>query len=278
MSITLLDPTMTKLFVTVICVILFLAFQIIGTRWINNRQFYSNTYKRRWLAGLRNLRLIILVIALVLIWGTELRTAALSAVAIMAALVIGTKELIMCFLGSIIKAGSNAFALGDRIRIADVEGDVIDQNLLSTQLQEVIDGQYSGRLVSMPNSLFLNQVIRNSTHDHGSAVYGILTVKLPRTEDWDAHEKALLSAAAEHCAKDKETVEKTIQRMKRGGIDLPSIEPRTLLKVEDKDTLSITLRYLASAESKLKVEQAILRSYLEAVPKQREQPTDSVGQ
>ena len=79
--------------------------------------------------------------------------------AILAALVIGTKELIMCFLGSIVKAGSNAFSLGDRIRIGDIEGDVIDQNLLSTQLQEVAEGQYSGQLVSLPNSMFLNQAI-----------------------------------------------------------------------------------------------------------------------
>ncbi|MGJ8641639.1 MAG: mechanosensitive ion channel domain-containing protein [Opitutaceae bacterium] len=267
MEFSLQGHTLNQFFATGILISLLLLMQVTGSRWVNAREFKSKTYRRRWIAGLRNLRLLILIVGLTLIWATELRTAAISAVAIMAALVIGTKELIMCFLGSIVKAGSDAFSLGDRIRIGDIEGDVLDQNLLSTQLQEVVDGQYSGRLVSLPNSLFLNQAVRNSTHGGGGAVFGILTIKLARTEDWSAHETALLQAAIKHCAESRASIDQTIQRLKQEGIDLPSTEPRTILRAEDKDSLSITLRYPSSADSKLKVEQAILRTYLETMPK-----------
>ncbi|MGJ8651890.1 MAG: mechanosensitive ion channel domain-containing protein [Opitutaceae bacterium] len=262
MHFSLQGDILHQILATAVLVGLILLFQLAGNRWINNRQFRSSTYRRRWIVGMRNLRLLILVVGLILIWATELRTAAISAVAIMAALVIGTKELIMCVLGSIVKAGSNAFALGDRIRVGTVEGDVIDQSLLSTQLHEVQEGQYSGQTVSIPNSQFLSQAIHNSTIAGGGAVYGMLTVKLARSDDWSAHETALLSAAETCCAATKDGVNKIIDRLKRDGIDLPSTELRTLIHIEDKETLSITLRYPASAEAKLKVEQAILRDYL----------------
>ncbi|MDP4610706.1 MAG: mechanosensitive ion channel family protein [Opitutales bacterium] len=258
-----LSDALNQIIVTAILICLILLFQLVSNRWINSRQFHSISYRRRWTVGLRNLRFLLLVIGLVLIWATELRTAAISAVAIMAALVIGTKELIMCLLGSVVKTGSNAFALGDRIQINDIEGDVIDQNLLSTQLQEVTDGQYTGRFITIPNSLFLNQAIRNSTVEGGGAVFGVLKIKLINTEDWDLHEHALLRAAEECCAANMEAIERVVTHLKKEGFDLPSTQPRTLLRIEDKDTTSITLRYPASAESKLRTEQSILRRYLQ---------------
>ncbi|MGJ8649642.1 MAG: mechanosensitive ion channel domain-containing protein [Opitutaceae bacterium] len=258
-----LSDALNQIIVTAILICLILLFQLVSNRWINSRHFHSISYRRRWTVGLRNLRFLLLVIGLVLIWATELRTAAISAVAIMAALVIGTKELIMCLLGSVVKTGSNAFALGDRIQINDIEGDVIDQNLLSTQLQEVTDGQYTGRFITLPNSLFLNQAIRNSTVEGGGAVFGVLKIKLFNTEDWDLHEHALLRAAEECCAENMEAIERVVIHLKKGGFDLPSTQPRTLLRIEDKDTTSITLRYPASAESKLRTEQSILRRYLQ---------------
>lgn len=253
---------LNQLIASAILITVILLFQLGTNQWINKRQFRSMTYRRRWTVGLRNLRLLLIAVGLILIWATELRTAALSAVAILAAIVIGTKELIMCLLGSVIKTGSNAFTLGDRIRVNDVEGDVIDQNLLSTHLQEVSNGQYSGRMVTIPNSMFLNQAIYNSTLAGGGAVFGMLTIKLARSENWNQHEVALLQAAESCCAETKDSVNKAIKNLKHEGIDPPSTQPRTLIKVEDKDTLSLTLRYPATAEKKLKIEQAILRNYL----------------
>ncbi|CAA6679551.1 MULTISPECIES: mechanosensitive ion channel domain-containing protein [unclassified Lentimonas] len=257
-----LGPVLNQLIASCLLFAGLVLFQFACNTWIKNRQFHSATYRRKWSLSLRNLRLLILVIGLILIWATELRTAAISAVAILAAIVIGTKELLMCILGSVVKTGSNAFRLGDRILVANVEGDVVDQSLLATQLQEVINGQYSGRMVSIPNSLFLNQAIFNSTLAGGKATYGLFTVKIDRKLDWAVHESALLKAAATHCQLSKEKITAIVDNLEKQGMSLPSTEPRTLVRVEDKDTLSITLRYPANVEDKLRIEQDILRDYL----------------
>lgn len=276
---TLLNHTTN--FNQLIATILLLAFVVLlqkgGTRWILSRKFHSNTYRTRWIVGLRNLRLLILVLGLILIWATELRTAALSAVAILAALVIGTKELIMCLLGSILKTGSNAFSVGDRIRINQLEGDVIDQTLLSTQLQEIRDGQHTGERISFPNSLFLSQAVHNCSLFDSNTSFGILNITLPREVDWAKHEQALLNAADNYCSKSSERIQKIVDKLRKNGALLPDTRPRSLIKLTDKDSLTLSLRYPTTIEAKLSAEQEILRNYLQAVQAFSSERADDVA-
>ncbi|MFT5604801.1 MAG: small-conductance mechanosensitive channel [Paracoccaceae bacterium] len=95
--------------------------------------------RRKWLVQSRN---GLVLLGLVIIWGEELRTLALSIVALAVAFVVATKELILCITGSIIKTASCSFDIGDRIQIKDYCGDVIDHNLLATTLLEVGLGKH----------------------------------------------------------------------------------------------------------------------------------------
>ncbi|MBD3318921.1 mechanosensitive ion channel [Candidatus Woesearchaeota archaeon] len=64
----------------------------------------------------------------------------------------------------------NLFREGDRIKIGELKGDVIDTSIMSTRLLEV-SGEYvvadapSGRVINIPNSLFLSQPIVNYTRE-----------------------------------------------------------------------------------------------------------------
>lgn len=112
--------------------------------------------RRKWLVQTRNGLILVFLLGLVLIWGQELRTLALSIVAIAVAFVVATKELILCFMGSLVKGGARSFDIGDRIQVKDFRGDVIDQNLLATTIMEVGPGklthQRTGRATVIPNS------------------------------------------------------------------------------------------------------------------------------
>src|SRR5688572_8790645 len=76
---------------------LFLAFMLF--RWativsIRRWNAPSGEEKRRWIIQIKNVSLIILAAGLFGIWATELRSFALSLVAVAAALAIATKEII----------------------------------------------------------------------------------------------------------------------------------------------------------------------------------------
>jgi small-conductance mechanosensitive channel len=87
----------------------------------------SSELRGRLLVNFRNGFLLLGVLGLALIWGDQIRSLALSIVAIAVAFVVATKELILCISGAILKGSAGSFNLGDRIQIKDFRGDVIDQ-------------------------------------------------------------------------------------------------------------------------------------------------------
>ena len=118
---------------------------------------------RRWIATTRNAFLFLLLLGLVLIWAPQLRTFALSLTAVAVAVVVATKELILCVSGSILRASSRAFSVGDWIEVADMRGEVVDHSIIATTLQEFEPGSfhYTGRTIVLPNSAFFTAPIRN---------------------------------------------------------------------------------------------------------------------
>ncbi len=121
--------------------------------------------QRRWITLSRSVLVFLALLALILIWAPQLRAFALSLTAVVVAIVIATKELILCLSGSLLRASSGAFTIGDRIEVGEIRGEVRDFNLLVTTLDEFARGpnsyQPTGRRVSIPNSVFLNTPVRN---------------------------------------------------------------------------------------------------------------------
>ena len=121
--VNLLAPLVRLLFSTVLLVVAVLVLRSISARFIR-KNVTTAELRTKWLVQSRNAFVLLLVLGLVLIWGEELRTVALSVVAIAVALVVATKELILCLIGSMLKAGTSAFDIGDRIQIKEYRGDV----------------------------------------------------------------------------------------------------------------------------------------------------------
>ena len=123
-----------------ILIIVVLVLRALSARFIKQK-IESYELRRRWLVQSRNGLILLMALGLIFIWGQELRTLALSVVAIAVAFVVATKELILCVMGSILKTGAGSFTVGDRIQVKDFRGDVIDQNLLATTILEVGPGK-----------------------------------------------------------------------------------------------------------------------------------------
>jgi small-conductance mechanosensitive channel len=120
---------------------------------------------RRWIVSSRNVVLFLILIGLVLIWAPQLRTFALSVAAVAVAIVVATKELILCVSGALVRASTRAFTVGDWIEVAGLRGEVVDHTLMATTLQEFQPNSfhYTGRTAIVPNSLFVTTPVRNLT-------------------------------------------------------------------------------------------------------------------
>ena len=252
-----------------ILIIVVLALRALSARFIKQK-IESYELRRRWLVQSRNGLILLMALGLIFIWGQELRTLALSVVAIAVAFVVATKELILCVMGSILKTGAGSFTVGDRIQVKDFRGDVIDQNLLATTILEVGPGklthQRTGRLIVLPNAMFVAEPVINESYTNDYILH-VFTVPFKREDDWQAAQKAFLQAANRHCLPYLNEVRNYMKQISQyRGVEVPSVEPRVTLMVPEADEVHLVVRIPARAHQRVQVEQAILSEALTGLP------------
>jgi small-conductance mechanosensitive channel len=251
---------------SVILLAIVLIARLVLMRAVRRSDSLSMETRRRWVLTIRNSMAFLFVLGLVFIWAHELSTFAVSLVAIAVAIVLATKELILCISGAVLRAGTNAYTLGDRIEIGGTRGNVVDQNLLATTVLEIGPGhtssQYTGRAVVFPNSLLLSQPVINETFMKEYIVH-IITIPLTVRNDWQAAERLLLEIAAEECASFMDDARRHMKLVEgKAWLDAPSVQPRVSIQLPEPGRINLLLRIPAPSHRTSRVEQVILRRFL----------------
>lgn len=226
------------------------------------RHVSSSELRRKWLVQSRNGLVLLFLVGFVMIWGEELRTLALSIVAIAVAFVVATKELILCITGTLLKTGAGSFDIGDRIQVKDFRGDVIDQNLLATTILEVGPGklthQRTGRMTVIPNALFVSEAVINESFTQDYVLH-VFTVPFKREENWQAARTAFEEAALRHCEPFLDNARRHMARFSRQrGLDAPPVEPRVTLQVPTAGEIHLVIRFPVRVRERNALEQTIL--------------------
>jgi len=243
-----------------------LALRLAVVRAVLQSERMSLETRRRWVVHLRNVLALVFVFGLVFIWGHQLSTFAVSLVAIAVALVLATKELILCLSGTVLRMGTNAYTLGDRIEVAGTRGNVLDQTLLATTVLEIGPGQtsqqYTGRAVVFPNSLLLSHPIVNETYLKRYVVH-VITVPLRIEDDWQTAERLLLEIALAECAPFLDDARRHMQDLEgKAWLDAPSVQPRVNVQIPEPGRVNLLLRIPSPSHRISRLEQAILKRFL----------------
>lgn len=176
---------------------------------------------RRWARSIKNSFWTLLVIGLCLIWAPQLRTFALSVTAIAVAIVVATKELILCFSGSFMRASSRAFTVGDWIEVGDIRGEVTDHNIFCTTLQELdTHAGHTGQEIIFPNSLLLTTPVRNRSLLKNHAVHEF-SITVDTHPAWSSADVWLAQIVDEEFTTFHEAAQREKGRVaRRAGVDL----------------------------------------------------------
>jgi small-conductance mechanosensitive channel len=254
---------------SLLLLVVVLAFRAVLVRSVSKNSNLTLEAKRRWVVAIRNTAALGFLMGLIFMWLHELQAFAVSIVAIAAALVLATKELILCWSGAALRVGGKVYSVGDRIQIGGYRGVVLDHDAFATKLLEIGPGVtthlYTGRIVVFPNSLlFTNGLVKeNPPHDHGLYV---LNVPVRSEDDWQAAEQALLEAAKAECAPFLEEVNRQMKLLEqRNLLEAPSPDPRVTIQLVEPGRVHLVLRFPAPDRGRSRVEQAIIRRYLRAV-------------
>lgn len=157
------------------------------------------------------------------------------------ALVLATKELILCWLGAALRIGGKVYAVGDRIQIAGHRGIALDHDIFTTKLLEIGPGSsahlYTGRVIAFPNSsLFSNALAKeNPGLDYG---WYTLVVPFKIDDDWRRAEHLLLTAARAECEPYLEEATRQMKMLEQTNLlEVPSPEPRVTIQLTEPGTM-----------------------------------------
>ena len=234
--------------------------------YLRRHPHYSIEEKRRSLVLSRNLTLILTIFGLAVIWATQIQTLALSMFAVAAAIVVATKELIMCLSGSILRSVTKQYSVGDYIEVDGLRGRVVDINLLNTLMMQIgpnpLVGQLSGKTLSFPNSLLLNHSVRR---DNILGDYVIHTVEIPVPIHFDSDVivgrlKAVLEPL---CQPYVPAIQRHLENVQAEKLFItPAAQPRVTRVPHDDKVYLIIVRYASPVAKRLEIQQAVLDEFL----------------
>lgn len=252
-----------NLIASVIFVIIVLIARAVVLRGLSRRAFESDEVRLRWHVRLRNTALVFMLLGLIAIWAAQLQTFAISAVAFVAAMVVATKELIMCISGGFLRMAGDSFAIGDRIEVGSSRGEVINIGFLTTTLLEIGPGhQRTGRALILPNSVFVNSTVINETFTDNYVLH-IVSIPIAMDHRWEQAERILLECAQNVCQDYLELAYEHLNKVAKKHALVPSqVEPRVLVQVTGKDSLSLMVRFPTPAREKGRHEQDLIRQFL----------------
>jgi small-conductance mechanosensitive channel len=221
------DTRIFNISLTLLVVLLSLGFKFFAVNRIQSWNIRSVEFRRKWIIQARLFSFLLLVSGLILIWGSEIKTIAFSLVALAVAIAIATKELLMCLMGSFLKTSTQAFRIGDRIEVSGIRGDVVDHGMVTTSLLEIgADHRFSGRWVTLPNSIYLNHPVLNESLGQHHCLHGIDFHFDQVKENWLEAYRLLEKLVHKEAEPYLKSMGKLMQAYsQKRAIEAPSVEP-----------------------------------------------------
>lgn len=226
-------------------------------RSVKRRSIIISKEQRQWINHIRAASFVLVLIGLAFIWAPHLHTFAISIAAFAVALVIATKEMILCLMGALVRVTTQPFHIGDWITIDGVTGEVIEINAFSTNIQEVYiknnSFHFTGRTIQIPHSKFFTSNIENSNFNK-EFIYTDFTIPI-QIGDFSVHEllDALVLISDRYYAPFREQSFAYRRKVEnKAFIDIPDPEPLILTMKPDAYTVSFKVRaFVPTREAEL---------------------------
>lgn len=218
--------------------------------------------RRMHLVWARNVIWFLVFFVIISVWASTIAGFALSLAAVAGAVLIVSKELLMCVLGYLYITFVRPFKVGDLIEINQLHGRVIDIDIFATTLAELgYAGQQTGKMAAFPNGLLLTTPLKNTSLT-GDYVLHLFRMPIPNEVTWDLDrvESAALAAADEATQAWQSEAEAHFRKISdESFIAFPSGRNKILWDFSDPEQLMLVIRVACPSHLRLKVEQAVFR-------------------
>jgi len=185
-----------------------------------------------------------------------------------AGLAIALRDLIASIAGWAYILWRRLFEVGDRIQVGEHAGDVIDQRLFRFTLIEignwVASDQSTGRVIHIPNSRVLTEVIANYSREF-NYIWNEISVLVTFESNWEKAKKILQDIVDNHASHLSESAMASIREAaQKTMIMYSTLTPKVWTKIDDCGVL-LTIRYLCEPRKRRITEEILWENILHEI-------------
>jgi len=173
-----------------------------------------------------------------------------------AGIAFASQEVIGSFAGYVNIVTSNLFRIGDRVRIGDVVGDVLDVSILRTTVMEIGEwvkaDQYTGRIVTVANRVVFSAPVFNYTQ-RWPYLWDEITIPITYNSDWRHAGKRMLEHGREYTSHLQAQAQAQLRDLVNAyPVHETTVEPTLYILMTD-NWIEMTLRYVVDAQERRRV-------------------------
>jgi small-conductance mechanosensitive channel len=183
-----------------------------------------------------------------------------------AGIAFASQEMIGSFAGYVNIVTGNLFRIGDRVRIGNVEGDVLDISILRTTVMEIGEwvraDQYTGRIVTVANRVVFSDAVFNYTQ-HWRYLWDEIMIPVTYASDWRRAGEIMLEHGKTYASPFQAQAQAELQALvDRYPLHEAAVEPTLFVAMTD-NWIELTLRYVLEARGRRKVRSQLHQELLQ---------------
>lgn len=260
--------TQRLIFIGIGVLIILIAAQLVKKGLNNTVKSNDNKYKARKAVGLIS---YIFIIALVLfVYSDKLGNVGVALGVAGAGVAFALQELIITLAGWLNIVVSGNVLVGQRVKIGEIKGDIIDISIMRTTIMEVgewVDGDlYNGCIVSVANSFVFKENVHNYSAEY-PFLWDEITIPIRTESDYkkakELFTNVLISICGDYATKSQSQWKELSNKFK---VEEAQVQPMVTLKF-DESWITFTLRYIVDYKKRRGTKDLIYTTLLDEIAK-----------
>ena len=183
-----------------------------------------------------------------------------------AGIAFASQEVIGSLAGYVNIVTGDLFQIGDRVRIGNVVGDVLDVSILRTTVMEIGEwvraDQYTGRTVTVANRVVFSEPVYNYTQ-HWPYLWDEIVIPITYTSDWRRAGEIMLEHGRRYTARFQSQAQAKLSALiENYPVSETAVEPTLYVMMTD-NWIEVTLRYVVEARERRWVKGQLHRELLQ---------------
>ncbi len=219
---------------------------------------------------------LLIVVGLVSLWFDDPTRLTTALGLVTAGLAFALQKVVTAVAGYIVIMRGKTFAVGDRIVMGGVRGDVVDLHFTQTTIMEmgqpppvqnadpamwVHSRQYTGRIVTVSNARVFDEPVFNYTREF-PYIWEEIAIPVMYSADRDRVERLLLGVAQQHTAAIQDMGDESLSELaRRYLVQNTDVAPKVFYRLTD-NWLELTIRFVAREHGVRDLKDAMCRDIL----------------